>query len=98
MNNEQENLLQLIRGMARSASPSSFYHQACPACHAKPCCLGRSGEQRRRVTKPVLSGAEGTLRIIEQCKSASAIYLKGVLHAVSFIEGRYALVVDGVAF
>jgi len=75
MNNEQENLLQLIRGMARSASPSSFYHQACP-------------EQRRRVTKPVLSGAEGTLRIIEQCKSASAIYLKGVLHAVSFIEGR----------
>ena len=29
-----------------------------------------------------------TLRIIEQCKSASAIYLKGVLHAVSFIEGR----------
>jgi hypothetical protein len=67
MNNEQENLLQFIRGMARSASPSSFYHQACP-------------EQRQRVTK--------TLTIIEQCKSASAIYLKGVLHAVSFIEGR----------
>jgi len=46
------------------------------------------GKLCRRVTKPVLSGAEGTLRIIEQCKSASAIYLKGVLHAVSFIEGR----------
>ena len=67
MNNEQENLLQFIRGMARSASPSSFYREACL-------------EQRRRVTK--------TLRIIEQCKSASGIYLKGVLHAVSFIEGR----------
>jgi len=65
-----------------------FTAEACPACHAKPCCLGRSGEQRRRVTKPVLSGAEGTPSIIEQCKSASAIYLKGVLHAVSFIEGR----------
>jgi hypothetical protein len=59
MNDEQENLLQFITGMARSASPSSFYHED---------------------TK--------TLRIIEQCKSASAIYLKGVLHAVSFIEGR----------
>ena len=83
MNDEQENLLQFIRGMARSASPSSFYHQACPFGR-----LRASSEQRRRDTKPVLSGVEGTLRIIEQCKSASAIYLKGVLHAVSFIEGR----------
>jgi hypothetical protein len=41
----------IAAGMARSASPSSFYHEACPACPAKPCCLGRSGEQRRRVTK-----------------------------------------------
>ena len=46
------------------------------------------GKLCRRVTKPVLTGAEGTLRIIEQCNSASAIYLKGVLHAVRFIEGR----------
>jgi len=40
--------------------------------------------------KPALSNAQGSqrLRIIEQCKSASGIYLKGVLYAVSFIEGR----------
>ena len=47
---------------------------------AKPAPSAGSGQ--------ALSNAEGTLRIIEQCKSASAIYLKGVLHAVSFIEGR----------
>jgi hypothetical protein len=46
MNDEQENLLHFITGMARSALPSCFYREACPFGR-----LRASSEQRRRVTK-----------------------------------------------
>jgi len=60
MNNEQENLLQFIRGMARSASPSSFYHEACPELGVALSPFGYAqGKLRRRGSRRVEGVVEG---------------------------------------